>query len=264
MKKYIRPLTSSDSTKGRIVSRSSMSRYIFLHSSNFKKHSTRAGLKISFNLGISSKKYMLLLSYCLMIFSIQPFSIILDPSQNNRTIGSEYEKRVTALYGESIRDHLFTLDNQGTFELTRGLGETLEPLEAATFSNVLNPNLHISLQCYSSERTEIFIYYMKWHGIDAQEKTSKKLQLIPASHSYCYNFDASKKYAETLYALLQEKYGTSVSIHKPIGCPCKPLFGITSPAITLELGIPTDTTMNLAGVIAETMQELTSTLERAS
>jgi hypothetical protein len=194
----------------------------------------------------------------------QSFSIILDPSQNNRTIGSEYEKRIAVLYGESIRTYLFNADSAITLELTRAAGETLEPLQSTTFSNVLHPNLHISLQCFFSERPEIFIYYMKWHGIDAQEKTSKKLQLIPASHSYCYNFDASKKYAETLYALLQEKYRTSVSIHKPIGCPCKPLFGITSPAITLELGIPTDTTMNLAGMIAETIQELTLTLESAA
>ncbi len=172
---------------------------------------------------------------------VHSFSLIIDPSHNNKSIEDEYEHNKSLLYAESIRDYLQEADNTHTVHVTRGPGETVDQLEIATFSNTLHPNLHVSLQFFAtSHEPSLYIYFMSYNKNEVSHTESHKLTMLPAWQTYLYNLKDTKKYAQKLYDILIKEYGSKLQIHKPIGCPCKPLFGITAPALVVEIGIPTE------------------------
>ena len=193
------------------------------------------------------QKLLLLTSLIIYQISYGSFSIVIDPSQNNRTIGSEYEKNITLACAEAIRTYCYNNVLDITIEVTRERGETVEPLQIATFSNTVHPNLHIALHCVAKPVPELWIYYNQWNYTDTHQKQSNTISLIPAHQTYLYTYNTSKHYARTVYKFL-EAYAFSeftIITHKPIGCPCKPLFGLTAPSIVIELGIAHDAHLSL-------------------
>ncbi len=166
------------------------------------------------------------------------YLIVINPSQNNRTINNEYEKNITLLYAESLRNYICYSNDTFNVEITRIAGEKLEDLQPASFSNIINPNIHISLQCIETEEPEIFIFFNKWHNYENINNFSKKLTLISAFQSHAHQYNNSKNYAEKIYESLKKECLNAFLIHQPIGFPCKTLFGLISPAIAIEIGIP--------------------------
>ncbi len=170
--------------------------------------------------------------------SASAYSIVIQPSENNRSINTEYEKNLTLLYAESLRNFMCYENNTCNVEITRIAGEKLEYLQAANFSNIINPNIHISLHCVESTEPEIFIYFNQWNFNEQNNIPLKKLSLVSAFESHIYQCNFSKCYAQKLSAILKKESSNIFLVYEPIGFPCKSLFGVTSPAIAIEIGIP--------------------------
>jgi len=187
------------------------------------------------------KTLALLLFYCLPSHA---FTIMLDPSgdaqHTGRTVNNTFERGISLQCAETLKQKITDAFPNTRVILTRVPGETLQPLQNASFANRLNVDLYLSLYFYKEQETSQHVtlyYYLAnkttdfWHQPDP-------LFFYPAHQAYLLNLQTTKRLGTQFLSIL--KSPDDIPFFKAtglFGIPFKPLNGITAPALSLEIGL---------------------------
>jgi len=171
--------------------------------------------------------------------------IMLDPAGHAKDTGRQlhhgYERAETYKCAEAIKKGLERLDDVRVI-LSRAPGEELVPLQSASFANRFNADLVIRLSFYkeAAEKAKINLYYLQIDGLEDKGKSNTN-PFTPINQAHLDNIQTSINYAQKLgNALSDTAYQSLLTCVEPKGLPLKPLIGIVSPAILVEIGLPKD------------------------
>lgn len=172
--------------------------------------------------------------------------IMLDPAgdarQRGRTLLKGYERGETLKFAESLRD--FLQENYACeIIISRSPGEEKLPLQTATFANRLSVDLVISLSFYHEAKTkpQAYIYQLAYNQlIDFAPRTYKQPVFIPLEQAHFKNIHKTKRDGERIKECLTNNHQKLLDAFGPFALPIKPLVGIISPALLIEIGIHED------------------------
>jgi len=194
---------------------------------------------------ICSMQIVLLTNFSL--FCIQnknkPFTIMIDPAgdakHTGRLIQDTLERGISLQCAESLKVALLSQLQNIRVVLTRVPGETIQPLQNASFANRLDIDLYLSLYFYQESITPptLTLYYYLENNTDFWHKPIN-LYFYPVNQAHLKNLHKTKECGQTILSIFQEN--DIKKIFSPcglFGIPFKPLYGITAPAIALEIGL---------------------------
>lgn len=173
-------------------------------------------------------------------------TILINPAGDaqvpGRSLDDTYERALTLRCAQELKTKL-EAEYTTRILLTRFPGETIDPLQNASFANRMQIDLYLSLHFYKAKESHhpVFLYYYSSnHTADMPAKRSKELVFYPYNQAYKLHLKESKDYAQQLYTTLkQEEKKYQLNCYPPLGIPSKPLMGILAPALTCEIGIDT-------------------------
>jgi N-acetylmuramoyl-L-alanine amidase len=174
-----------------------------------------------------------------------PKLIMLDPAGHAKDTGRQlhhgYERAETYKCAEVLKRGLEHLDDVRVI-LSRTPGEELVPLQNASFANRFNADLVVRLSFYkeTSDKAQIHLYYLQIDPLDDKNRVGQS-PFTPINQAHIDNIQTSLNYAQKLAnALSDASYQALLTCADPKGLPIKPLIGIVSPAILIEIGLPKD------------------------
>jgi hypothetical protein len=171
-------------------------------------------------------------------------SIMLDPAgdaqRTGRIIDDSFERSISLYFAEEIQRKLEKKYTDIRVILTRSPGDMVEPLQNANFANRLMVDLYISINCYySKEYHKMHLYYFLYNPITDLWNTTQILELIPYDEAHKKNAPLNKKLVEMLYNSFSHIVTKEFIVTSPVGFPFKPLIGISSPALAIEISLQT-------------------------
>ncbi|MBA3954627.1 N-acetylmuramoyl-L-alanine amidase [Candidatus Dependentiae bacterium] len=163
-----------------------------------------------------------------------------DANTSGRSFDETFERALTLRCAQELKTNLEATHNVRVL-LTRFPGETVDPLQNASFANRMQVNLYLSLHFYKAKESHhplFFYYYSSNPTADLPVKRSKELVFYPYNQAYKMYLKESKEYAQELYTFLkQDEKEYHLVCYPPLGIACKPLIGILAPALMCEIGI---------------------------
>ena len=181
----------------------------------------------------------------LLFFSqtITPFTIMIDPSgdtkHTGRVIQDTFERGITMQCAELLKKELNIHLPHVRVVLTRVPGETIQPLQNASFANRLPADFYLSISFYA--QTDIPSHVAIYQYLATQTDYWHKympLCFYHVSQAYLINIGLTTQLGKKLLKIFQNK--TINPFFMPQGLfaiPYKPLIGIKAPAIAIEAGI---------------------------
>jgi N-acetylmuramoyl-L-alanine amidase len=170
------------------------------------------------------------------IFMIAPAG---HAGQLGRKLSHGYERGTTLKFAENLQKKF--LNNAIKIYLSRSPGETLIPLQTASFANRLNVKLLVSLHIYQkkSAKPGITIYQYCVNPLtDFVKRTTNKIEFIPIEQAHIKSCSTTQKFCQQLKTILTQKENQKLfNFYGPYAIPIKPLVGISPPAIALEIGV---------------------------
>lgn len=173
----------------------------------------------------------------------QPFTVIIDPLGDPKNTGREiddvFERGITLQCAEELKKQLNnTLPNIRVI-LTRVPGETIAPLQNASFSNRLQADFYLSISFYQEPEMPSFIslfYYLE-NPTDRLHHYNS-LYFYHASQAHLINLKESEAIGKVFLKSLQNSSINSVFRTQGLfGIPYKPLIGIKAPSLAIEAGL---------------------------
>jgi N-acetylmuramoyl-L-alanine amidase len=175
---------------------------------------------------------------------VKPLSIMLDPAGDagytGRIIEDSFERGITLQWAETIKKKIEEkYDKQVRVVLTRFPGETLERLQNAHFANRLDVDLYLNVHFFKqTQRNSIFLYYFMYHPITDLWSKPHRLSLYPYDQAHLLSINKTTSWIERFKLVLKnDVYKNLFEVKGPYGLPLRPLIGIKSPAIALEIGL---------------------------
>lgn len=171
------------------------------------------------------------------------FTIMLDPAgdakHTGRTINNTFERGITLQYAEQLKHALENSDHNIKVYLTRFPGEMIHPLQNANYANRLNVDLYININFYQETSTvpKLFLYQFSYH--DDFVTPSNKLALLPYDQAHLLHNTTTQKWSELIKEILIKDTQKKFTVHGTYKLPFKPLMGVISPAIGIEIGLKT-------------------------
>ncbi len=171
---------------------------------------------------------------------------MLDPAgdayQRGRTLCNGYERGETLKCAEALKSVLHDRYFQEVI-IARTPGEEKLPLQVAAFANRMNVSLVINLSFYHEEssKPKAYIYQLTYNPlVDFAPRSYKQPIFIPVEQAHYKNIHSTQSMAKKLQSFLTQHHSKLLDISGPFGIPIKPLIGITSPALLIEIGIHED------------------------
>ena len=174
---------------------------------------------------------------------IHPFTIMIDPSgdakHTGRVIEDTFERGITLQFVETLKKELNKVSPKIRVVLTRVPGETIQPLQNASFANRLQVDFYLSIYFYEEPELPSHIYLYQY----VAQKTDFWHRYLPLSfyqvnESHQININESKKIGEEFLKVLSDKkINRSFETVGLFGIPFQPLLGIKAPALAIEAGI---------------------------
>ena len=170
------------------------------------------------------------------------FTIILDPAgdakRTGRSIGDSFERGLTLQCAEKIKTLLLTRQPNLTIIISRLPGDNVYELQNASLANRIQADLFISLNFYLTQETKPTIYLYQF----ACDNDFASYQTGLAFNTYDQAYKINKSTTDTIINcfkthLTQPKYESLFSVAGPYALPIKPLIGIISPSISIEIGL---------------------------
>jgi hypothetical protein len=124
--------------------------------------------------------------------------------------------------------------------LTRVPGETIEPLQNANFANRLDVDLYISIHFYHEKEAlpRLYLYHFVSNPISDFWAKPQKLAFHPFDQAHLQSITKTNIWGERLKdILMQDMYRRIFEVKGFFGLPFRPLIGIKSPALALEIGL---------------------------
>ncbi len=190
-------------------------------------------------------KAFILLLYCTTASTLvarSSYTIMLDPAgdakHTGRLIGDHFERGLTLQCAQYIKATLEDTFNNIEVLMTRFPGQTIAPLQNATFANHM-ADLYISLHCCSqpTSHNSVSFYYYCADPTALAKKQSKKITFIPVEQVHQQATALSQNYAHAMYHACNPQENASYTAHAPLGILFLPLKGILCPSFALELAL---------------------------
>jgi len=173
------------------------------------------------------------------------FTVMLNPAgdaqSTGRTIDCTFERGITLQCAEYLKKKIESRYSHVRIVLTRIPGETLQPLQNASFANQLDIDLYVSIHFYPAqqdERPAADLYYFSLNPIAESWKVQESaLSFIPSHKAHMLNFSTTKTMARSVHATLSLLHKQNCDVHEPLGIPFLPLSGIIAPALGIEMSL---------------------------
>lgn len=175
----------------------------------------------------------------------QPFTLMLNPfgdaGHAGRIIDGSYERGLTLQFAEKLKSVLKERCPHVRVILTRFPGERLEQHQNANFANRLKTDLYLNIQFYHQEHdlAHLTLFYFIQHPTELWAKQAQeRLACIPYNQAHRAFLSDTRMCAQHINKALQ-KIGSSNSfiMHGVYPCPFKPLVGIHTAALGIEIGL---------------------------
>lgn len=176
-----------------------------------------------------------------------PVTIVLDPAgdaQNTgRVIDDTFERGLTLACAQEVKRDLEKNFPGVRIVLSRVPGETIDPLQSASFANRLKADLFVYLGFYQEKRNPCLcsLFFFSYDATtDFWPKKTSAQALEPYYRAHLPMIGCSAQYALLLHdALTALQTKGSIQL-KPVICfPCRPLIGVRAPVIGCEMGLNT-------------------------
>lgn len=172
------------------------------------------------------------------------FTIMIDPAgdakHTGRLIGDTLERGISLQCAEQLKTILTRMFKNIRVILTRVPGETIQPLQNASFANRLGVDLYLSLYFYHEPETPAHVtlyHYLENPVTDFWHKPIA-LSLYQVNQAHLLNLKTTQAWGKIILEILQDK--KSSKFFRPqglFGIPFTPLVGIKAPAIAVEVGL---------------------------
>ena len=189
---------------------------------------------------------ILIILLCSLIIKSQckKLTVMISPAGDaqyaGRTIDNTFERGITLQCVQKLKQELESRNSKIRIVLTRIPGETIQDLQNASFSNRLNVDLYISINFFTlkSGNPSLFLYYFSLNS-DAHSWniTANNLSFTPYNKAHLENLSLTKTIINNIFQLFDSNYKKIFTTHKPLGIPFKPLVGIKSPALGIEISL---------------------------
>lgn len=174
-------------------------------------------------------------------FYNKPFTIMLNPAGDAQTTGrvlnDSFERGITLQFAKELKNKL-ELNRNIKVVITRAPGEILEPLQNANFSNRLNTSLYLSVHFYKENEpiSQLFLY--NYISDPAYIQSSLRLYFYNFDDAYLVNISKTLKYGNKIKNTFQDiNYKNAFNFKGFLSIPFKPLIGVMSPALAIEIGL---------------------------
>ena len=175
----------------------------------------------------------------------QPCTIMINPAGDavhpGRIVDSLFERTITAQCAQTLKKELEDKNPNLRIILTRFPGETVEPLQNATFANRLQVDCYISIHCYQSttQNPTCCLYQYTYDSLaDQWYKKSNRLTVTPLHLAHQQFIEESNCIIKRIYTTLQQRENQSrLTTMAPRAFPFKPLMGIHAPTLGIEIGL---------------------------
>jgi N-acetylmuramoyl-L-alanine amidase len=192
-----------------------------------------------------------------------PFRIMIHPAgdaqHTGRVVHTTFERAWTLQLATALKQSLESACPGVQVTLTRSAGDSIDPLQLASFVNRLQPELYLSLHIFPATNHETscaLYYYTADPTTDHWHKIPTALHWLPYQRAHIPNLMLTRYLAQRLATQLIEQ-GYNPSLIGPYGIPCRSLQGILPPAIACEIGlIDTETLSPLQEVLTKFLVHL--------
>lgn len=173
--------------------------------------------------------------------SVFSFSIMLDPAgdavHTGRCIDDSFERGLTLQYAQHLKTYLEKTVPAIRVTLTRNPGEVVSDLQNAHFANRMNVDLFLSIHFFKETEVVPRCYVYTYAQVDdADIQKNNALSFWRYDKIHLCNADQTKEYAEIFVKTLQQ-HNKHFSCSACYRFPIKPLVGIKSSAIAIEIGL---------------------------
>jgi len=194
------------------------------------------------------KKNIIFFLSLIFIYFNQSYSktplIMLDPIGHadftGRKMLNGYERGILLTLAEKLQTEL---QNKHELEsiISRKAGETIAPLEIASFANRLQVGLVINLQTFLTlnAKPTLNIYHLCFNKFTEFNQSPLAPGIfIPIEKAHIMNIKKTATIADSLKSFLIQPENTKLfDTSSPLAVPIKSLVGIVPPAICIEIGI---------------------------
>ena len=173
---------------------------------------------------------------------IKPFTIMLNPAGDakdaGRVLNDSFERGVTLQFCQELKKEIEANFNNTRVVLTRIPGETLEHLQNANYANRLDVDFYLSIHFYKETETlpQVFMYH---YIIDPfYSQSSLQLHFYTYDNAFLINIIKTLKFGNIIKTEFENNlYKNQFNFKGFFGVPFKPLIGIKSPSLALEIGL---------------------------
>lgn len=163
-----------------------------------------------------------------------------DRSNLGRRIVDGYERGVTMSMAEELQKKL--IERYGIrVVLTRNPGEDVLELQASSFANRMNTDFFLSLHVYSQEEPKptVSLYHLVYNSlVDVGVHRLDPFAFVSLHQAHFANSLKTCLFGSKMKDVLDGiKNKKILDVHGMFGIPFRPLCGILSPAIALEVGL---------------------------
>ena len=178
---------------------------------------------------------------------------MIDPAGHAKNPGRQLHKNFarseTYKAAEALKKALEERYHSLKVLLTRAPGDTIVPLQNASFANRSHANLflHIDFHKQTSDRPTIQpLHFVSDPLLDYIKPSHESINIIPLHQAHRQSIKQSKTWAHMLKQQLTQTIDKKTfEINEVQGIPIKPLFGIATPAIALDIGLKSDDQWNV-------------------
>jgi len=175
-------------------------------------------------------------------------TIIINPAGDaknpGRQLNRNFARSETHRCAETLKKALEERYHSLKVVLTRAPGDTIAPLQNASFANKSHADLFLNIDFFkqtSDKPTVQTLHYVGDPLLDYAQQNPKSIDIIPLAHAHRQTIKQTNMMANVLkQQLTQTVDSNSFNVCEVQGLPVKSLLGITIPAIALDIGLSTD------------------------
>ena len=174
----------------------------------------------------------------------KPIFMMINPAGHAKNVGRRlvegYERSLTFKMAEVLKEKL--QDKYGIrCVVTRYPGEEIVDLQNASFANRLGIDFYLDLNFYRQEfvKPRIFVYNLIYNPmVDLAPRVFDPYKFVPVNRAHFFNINVTKSYGRKITEILTKRHHKkNFDCYGVFGIPVKPLVGIISPALCIEIGI---------------------------
>jgi N-acetylmuramoyl-L-alanine amidase len=184
--------------------------------------------------------FMVIVLFSTLTAQQSSFIIILDPAgdakKTGRSIGDSFERGLTLQCAEKIKSLLLERHPHITVIISRLPGDNVYELQNASLANRIQADLFININFYLTQETKPTIYLYQFACDNDFALYQTGLACNTYDQAYKINKSTTDAVAQHFKTYLTQ-YVSFFNVAGPYALPIKPLIGIISPNISLEIGL---------------------------